>query len=153
MANIQSLTKSRRGKAYCSKCGQEIMPGDRYKKATPFRREPIIRCIYCGLQPYETSGSKYIRTVGDLVYTWKEKYHINESVIDNILSAIENIRDDLQFNLDEMPEQFQYDNILQDRIDNLDDCISELEAIDTQDCDKSDIITNIDAALSHIQMR
>ena len=154
MAEIHILKKSSRGIAICSKCGKEIIRGERYNKATPFRKESIIRCLLCGLKPYETSGSSYIRTAGDLVYKWKIKYKVNESIIDTILLEIDNIRGELDYNLNCIPEQFQDYSILQDRIDSLDDCISELEAIDISDYDDKDsLISDIDAALACIQLR
>ena len=138
MAKIYELTKSSRGKAICSKCGKEIIVGEKYNKATPFRRSPIIRCIKCGIKSYETSGSSYIRTVGNLKANWKQRYAIDEDIVDNIMSDIKDIKDEVENSLYNLPEQFQDGNILQDRLDELNDCIDELELIDTSFYDDID---------------
>ena len=138
MAKIQILTKSRRGKAICSKCGKEILPGEKYNKATPFRRKPIVRCIECGIKPYETSCSSYVKWAGSIVNNWEKMYPIDENVIDDLVSDIESIKDDIENNLYNLPEQFQYDSILQDRLNSLEDCLNILETIDISFYDNLD---------------
>ena len=138
MAKIQVLTKSRRGKAVCSKCGKEILPGEKYNKATPFRRESIIRCLNCGIKSYETSCSSYVKWAGSLVYNWERMYPIDETIVDDLMSEIESMKDDIEENLYNLPEQFQYDSILQERLDSLEECLSSLESIDTSFYDDID---------------
>lgn len=138
MAKINTLTKSIRGKAFCSKCGKEIVAGEKYLKATPYKRSPIIRCEECGIKPYETSGSMYVRMAGNLVYNWKRMYPLCDTVVDDIISDVESMKDDIESSLYNLPDQFQDGSILQDRLDSLDDCINELEYIDVSFYDDMD---------------
>ena len=55
--------------------------------------------------------------------------------VEELISNLENLRDTCQESLDNIPEQLQEGNsgqILQERIENLDGVISELENIDTE---------------------
>ena len=153
MAKIQVLTKSSRGKAICSKCGKEILSHEKYLKATPYRKEPIIRCLMCGLKDYETSGSKYLRSIGELKYDWKRKYLIHDTVIDDIITKLEIIKDDIEDNLYNLPEQFQSESVLQERLDAIEDCIDDLESIDLQENDKENITCEIEMALSNLLLK
>ena len=160
MSKINSLTKSVRGIAICSKCGKQIKPGEKYYKATPFRRNPIIRCYNCGLKPYETSTSIYKQSIGYLKDNWQKTYTIDSDIVNNIISYIEELKDDVENNLFRLPDQFQDRSILQDRFDELENCIDALENIDVYDYDeddeeeyenfKSDMISEINGALSYI---
>ena len=142
MAKIQVLTKSSRGKAICSKCGKEILSREKYLKATPFRRSPITRCLLCGLKPYETSCSPYKKQVGKLIYDWKKIYGIYDGVVDDIINEVENIKYDIESNLDNMPEQFQDYSVLQDRLGGLDDCLDILNGIDSSNEELENEIIN-----------
>lgn len=138
MARINTYKKSARGKAIkCSKCGKLIGVGETYLKATPFKRAPIIRCFNCGLKSYETSGSEYIRSVGALVEDWQDDIGVNESTPEELISAIEDIRDQCQESLDNMPEQLQESDsgtTLQERIEACDAAIEELQEVSWDDC-------------------
>lgn len=57
-----------------------------------------------------------------------------ETEIQEIVSELENLRDECQEKLDNMPEQLQScgsGEILQNRVDSLEEMISELESVDT----------------------
>ena len=146
MAKITTQTKSSRGKEiHCSKCGKVIDVGEKYLKATPYRRSPIIRCLSCGLKSYETSGSQYVQDVGEIVENWYEDYGVSEDSASDIVSALEEIKDYTQESLDNMPENLQEGDtgqMLQERIDNLDDVITNLESID-YDAIKEDLKNEI----------
>lgn len=138
MAKIERIKKSARGKDLkCSKCGKPINVGDEYLKATPYKRPPIIRCVACGLKSYETSGSEYIRECGALVEDWQNNFSADEAGRDEIVSVLEGLRDQCQESLDNMPEALQEGDtgqMLQDRIDNLESVIDELNEIDYDTC-------------------
>ena len=131
MANIE-YPKAR--KQYeCSKCKAIINVGDKYVKGTPFRMKPIIRCSKCGLRGWELSSSDYVQRVGRVCDCWKEDYGISEDTAQNIADELSNLRDDIECNFDNMPENFQYGEtgeMLQERMDNLDQVVSDLECID-----------------------
>lgn len=138
MARIERIKKSARGKDLkCSKCGKPINVGDEYLKATPYKRSPIIRCTSCGLKSYETSGSEYVKECGSLVEDWRDSFSANADGVSEIVSTLEDLRDQCQESLDNMPEALQSGDtgqMLQDRIDNLESVIEELNNIDEEDC-------------------
>ncbi len=117
----------------CSKCGEIIKVGDTYLKGTPFRRSPVIRCTKCGLRSWELSSSEYVQGVGRVCDCWEEDYGCDEDTAQSIADELSNILGDTQDSLDNMPEGLQEGNtgeLLQERIDNLDSAISDLECID-----------------------
>lgn len=131
MASIE--TPKARKEYVCSKCGTNIKVGEEYVKGTPFRMKPIIRCKACGLRPWELSSSNYIQTVGSICDFWQDNYGIGEDTAQSIADELSNLRDELQDNLDNMPEGLQEGDtgqLLQERIDNLDSAICDLESID-----------------------
>lgn len=104
---------------------------------TPYKRAPIIRCSSCGLKSYETSSSEYIREVGALVEDWEDNFDCDESGISEIIAVLEGLKDQCQESYDNIPEQLQEGStgeLLQNRIDNLGDVISELEGISYEEC-------------------
>ena len=137
MARIERINKARKEQK-CSKCGEVIAVGMPYLKATPYRQRPIIRCTKCGLKSYETSGSEYVKECGAIVEDWRENYDLNESTAGEIASALEELRDQQQDSLDNMPENLQQGDtgqMLQERIDSLECTIDELNNISWEDCE------------------
>lgn len=137
MARIERVSSSRK-EHKCSKCGNTIEVGQPYLKATPYRRPTIYRCIKCGLKSYETSGSEYVKEVGSIVEDWQESYGIRDGVAEEIASTLEDLRDQQQDSLDNMPEQLQDGDtgmMLQGRIDSLETAIDELENVSWEDCE------------------
>ena len=90
MARIHMIKKARK-QTQCCKCNKIIEVGMSYLKATPYHRRPIIRCTECGLESYETSGSDYIRNVGDIANHWEENFGLSEGVHDDIARIEESI--------------------------------------------------------------
>lgn len=133
MAKIQKIMKSRKEQR-CSKCREIIPAGSSYYKAEPYAGPVIVRCMRCGLRAYETSGSAYIQRVGELVEQWEETYGSPTSdTTADIIAEIESIQEECESNLENIPEQLQEGSagtLLQERIDELDSCHSDLENID-----------------------
>ena len=131
---MAKIEKPKARKEYkCSKCGETIKIGDTYLKGTPFRRSPIIRCTKCGLRSWELSSSDYVQGVGRVCDCWEEDYGCDEDTAQSIADELDTIKDNCQDSLDNMPEGLQEGDtgqLLQERIDQLDDVISELEDID-----------------------
>ena len=70
-----------------------------------------------------------------------------ESVVDDIVSQLEELRDECQEKHDNMPDQLQDSGsgeILQGRADEIDSMISELEGIDTEVCIDEDVKDGIE---------
>lgn len=117
----------------CSKCNTIIKKGDKYFRGDRFMASPIIRCQKCGIHSWECSSSEYTQTVGSVCDCWEETYGVNEDTVQSIIDELETLRDNCQDNLDNMPEGLQEGDtgqLLQERIDQLEDVISELESID-----------------------
>lgn len=135
MGKITRVQKSR--KEYtCGRCRTKIEVGQPYLRGDLNFSRPVIRCCKCGLQPWEVTTSDYQLSVGEVVYRWQENYDVSEEGRDSIISDLEEIRDDLQDRLDNMPEGLQQGDtgqLLQDRIDQLEAAISDLESIDFED--------------------
>ena len=131
----------------CSKCGETIKVGDIYLKGTPFRMKPIIRCKICGLRHWELSSSDYVQGVGRVCDCWEQEYGCDEDTAQSIADELSNILDTTQDNLDNMPEGLQEGDtgqLLQERIDNLDSAINELECIDYETL-KDNARANVDS--------
>ena len=85
--------------------------------------------------------SDYQLSVGEVVYRWQDNYDVSEDGRDGIISDLESIRDEQQERLDNMPEGLQQGDtgmLLQDRIDQLEAAISDLENIDFDDEDEDE---------------
>lgn len=140
MGKVSVIKKSR--KEYkCSKCGEVIPVGSTYYKGQINFGPTIVRCSDCKLESWEVTTSDYQLAVGEIVYRWEKNYGYAEDAIDNIVSDLQDIADDLQGRLDNMPEGLQEGDVgqlLQERIDALESAISELESIDV-DSVKEDI--------------
>lgn len=140
MGKVSVIKKSR--KEYkCSKCGKVIPTGSTYYKGEINFGPTIVRCSNCKLESWEVTTSDYQLAAGEIVYRWKENYGEAEAAIDNIVSDLQDLADDLEGRLDNMPEGLQEGDIgqlLQERIDTLESVISDLECIDI-DSMKDDI--------------
>lgn len=132
MAKVIKINKSRKEQV-CSKCKSIIEIGSPYLKASPYKRKPVIRCTSCGLRSYEVSGSEYIRRINEIQNEWSNLHNICESLADDIISDLEELRDTQQDSLDNMPDQLQeayVGEMLQERIEYLDYAINNLEEFD-----------------------
>lgn len=128
MGKIQVISKSRK-ETKCGKCRTVIPVGSKYYKGVLNFQRPIIRCAKCGLKSYEVTTSDYIRNVGAIVEDWVEDYEIQDGVWDDIADALEEIKDECEERLDNMPYQLQEadsGSILQERIDTLESAIDGL---------------------------
>lgn len=169
MGQITRVKKSR--KAYrCSRCGKDIPVGSEYLRGDLNFSKPIIRCTKCGLQSWEVTTSDFQLRAGEVVYRWEENYSTDAvdlaETVECLKSDLEEIRDDLQDRLDNMPESFRDSdsgNTLQERIDGLDGAINDLESIDAEfDGDDGDedhkeefedrVKSEIESALGNIEV-
>ncbi len=135
MARVNRVEKSRKEQK-CSKCGITIPVGGAYVWAKPRYGSKIVRCTTCGIKSWETSGSDYVRTIGSLQDEWRDSFGIDETVAESIQETLEELKDNCQESLDNMPEALQYGptgEMLQERIDNLDSVISELNCFDPEE--------------------
>lgn len=135
MGKVTYIKKSRK-EHKCRKCGKVIPVGMPYYKGVINFHPDIIRCIGCKLESWEVTTSDYVLQVGEIVHKWRENYDICEETPEDIAGALQEILDECQDRLDNMPESLQYSptgELLQERIDNLESVIGDLEAIDIED--------------------
>ena len=111
----------------CDICGEPLIVGEQYKSVWNFYNswDMHLGCYNkCPRSKWETS--EYRGAVLDII----DNFDIDN--LDSVISDIENLKDETQDKLDNMPEQLQYSNsgeILQERIDNMDSIISDLETL------------------------
>lgn len=130
----------------CNKCGSIIEKGQQYYRGEINFGPTIIRCRKCGLQHWEVTTSDFKLRIGEIANTWNETYSLDDEGIESLISDLEDIRDDQQDRLDNMPEQLQESSsgeLLQERIDMLESVIDELSNIDL-DSIKDDAVDNCD---------
>lgn len=143
MGKVTKINSSRK-EFKCNKCRQIIPKGSTYFRGEINFGPTIIRCASCGLKGYEVTTSDYVMRAGEIVEDWSESYDASEEGIQDIIDAVNELRDELQDRLDNMPYQLQDADtgmMLQDRISCLEDAVSELENIDV-DSLKSDVISD-----------
>lgn len=112
---------------YCDVCGKPLVVGEHYKSVWNYYNSWDVHIECYNKSPrsrWETS--EYRGQVYDII----DNFTIDD--IESTISDIENLRDETQDKLDNMPEQLQSSNsgeILQERIDTLDSVISDLETL------------------------
>ena len=135
MGKVSIIKKSRK-EFKCNKCGKVIPAGSKYYKGEINFGPTIVRCEECKLESWEVTTSDYQLSVGEIVYRWRDNYNLEEGVNEDIASALEEIRDDLQDRLDNMPEGLQEGDVgqlIQERIDALESAIDDLNSFDLDD--------------------
>ena len=148
MGKVTYIKKARK-EHKCRKCGVVIPVGAPYYKGEINFHPDIVRCIGCKLERWEVTTSEYALSVGEIVFKWKENYDIGEETPTDIAESLQEILDECQEKLDNMPESLQCSptgEILQERIDNLESVIGDLEAIDIEDL-KSQSVESVMAEL------
>ena len=132
MATITKVKKSRK-EFKCSKCGKIIPVGSSYIRGSMNFSHDVIRCTDCGLKQYELTTSDYISRVGEIVEDWRDVYGVDP---EGIAEALREIQSDCEERLENMPEGLQEGDtgqLIQDRIDCLDEAANELDYIDIND--------------------
>lgn len=135
MGKIEVVRKSRKENK-CSRCGVVIPVGSLYYKGVLNFQRPIIRCEKCGLRSYEVTTSEYIRNVGAIVEDWYKDYEICDGTWEDIADSLDEIKEECEERLYNMPEQLQESDagqILQERIDSLDSAIDGLREGNMED--------------------
>lgn len=124
----------------CSKCGKVINPGDHYYKIEEMYRATRYRCEHCKPERSELTGSEYYSWLWDLQDHLEERYDLrSEECKDELYSELENVRDELQDKWDNIPESLQYSpnaEMIQERIDSLDDAMNELDNLEYPEKDE-----------------
>lgn len=99
------------------------------------------------MKHWEVTSSPYLLSVCPIIYEYEDTYSIDEDGVTQIIDDLQNIVDELQDKLDSMPDQLQDSDtgtLLQERIDGLEEAISELESIDIDDLKQDALDSEID---------
>lgn len=131
MARIEQ--QKARKEYICSKCGNPINKGEMYSLLKMMYQKPKRACYKCGFSRSETTTSDYYATLWDI----EDNLQIDsQEDIEELVNNLESLKEELEERLQNMPEQLQYTpngKLLQERIDEIDCTISELENIEFPD--------------------
>lgn len=134
MGKVQYVKKARK-EHKCSKCGNIIKVGEPYKKGVINFHPDIIRCVNCGLKSWEVTTSDYCKEVGCICEEWSENYGCDETTSGQIVETLNDLLSQCQESLENMPENLKESSstgeLLQTRIEQLEEAVNELEQIDT----------------------
>ena len=137
MARINTVNKSRKENR-CGGCGKIIPVGSKYFYVDFYSGRHAVRCASCGFKPYETTENPYLQTLYQIQYEYGNKLSeltptsLDEpnSLRDDLVSELESLRDEVQERFDNIPEQLQdgeAGSLLQERIESLEEAISDIE--------------------------
>lgn len=136
---MAKLTRQKARKEYeCCKCKNTISKGEIYQKITEMYSKPKIVCNNCVVSRCELTSSEYLAWLFDL----QDSFIISSpDEVYELIDCLEEQKSELEDKLSNIPEQFQDGepaSILQERIDNLEATISELEQFDFEDIEEDD---------------
>ena len=143
MARINVVNKSRKENK-CGGCGKIIPVGSKYFYVDFYSGRHAVRCASCGFKRWETTENSYLQTLYQIQDDYQEKLDnmdadtADTSIKDDIVSDLENLRDECQERFDNIPEQLQdgdAGSLLQERIDSLDEAISDIDNVDFEEFD------------------
>lgn len=137
MPRVTKVEKCRKAQGQCTKCGDKIKVGDPYVW-WKFQFGPrLVRCAKaeCYPKPSDLTRSEFLGQLYDLQARDIDGESVEdlESIKDELVSDLDSMRSDCEDKRSNMPEQLQDSdtgNLLQERIDALENAVSELEAID-----------------------
>lgn len=133
----------------CGRCGKIIARGEVYY-SLKFNYSPIRRrCLQCGFKSWEYTSSPYLLALGRLYSTIDRNTTVDEDIILSIKDELDEIRNEIDNGIDNLPISLIYSQIgmkLEDRKNNLEYAIEEIENLDAENCEKkelADIIYNL----------
>ena len=136
---MPKVTKQKtRTERICPKCHGTINSGEQYIKWTFFRGRPNIRCTKPGCAPKQSELTQNVYY--KLVHLIKETITINIQnfedatvIIDDLVTMIEEVRDEQEDKYENMPEGFKYSERgeeLERQVDVLNDACDALTSIE-----------------------
>lgn len=143
MARVNTVQKSRKEKI-CGRCGKTIPVGSKYFYIDFYSGRTAVRCTSCEFKQSETTENPYYQQLWSIQEDYSERIDNADElsiadVKEELVSDLENLRDEVQERYDNIPEQLQYGEagqLLQDRIDSLDSAISDIESVEVSDIDE-----------------
>lgn len=145
MPRVHHVKKARKTQGSCS-CGTEIKPGDPYKWISFMRGPRRVKCANCSFRASELTQGKigelygYQEDAYDHLQVWKPEKTEAETALDDAKLVIETLhdnveqfRDECEESLSNMPEGLQEGDtgqLLQERIDECENWLSEMDNFD-----------------------
>lgn len=137
---MATLTKQKARKEYlCSKCGTAILVGEEYYRFSKTRfQKPKIRCYRCKPTRVEMTNSDFMASI----YAYEDEFLANisldaydsmEDLIEEAKMYIEELRDEQEEKLDNLPENLReapVGQLIQERYDALEEMLSNIDSID-----------------------
>lgn len=122
-----------------SSCESLIKVGEEYYRFSQSRFHPLrILCLACKPTRSQMTGSDFLATLYDIEDSMAalsvEAMDDAQGVVDEIVGQLEELRDETEGRRDNMPESLQdapTGEMLQGRVDSVDEMIGELEDIET----------------------
>lgn len=144
MPRVYEVKKTRKDQGNCGKCGCAIKKGDPYRYwefrvsvGKSWASSRRVRCMKpeCSPKPKDLTNSPFYSTLYQIQETTFAAEEIDdlESQRDEVVGELENLKDEVQGSLDNMPEGLQQGDtgqMMQERIDALEEAISNLEGVD-----------------------
>lgn len=127
----------------CEKCHKVIAKGEQYFRIEGMYMKPRFRCKDCKPERSELTTSDYLSWLWDLQDHLAEQYDFSDpDVAEQIAGDLNDKADELQSQLDNMPEQFQETSdsamTLQSRIESLQSAASDVECCEYPDEEDDD---------------
>ena len=140
MARNYTVEKARKAQGNCRKCGKAIKGGDKYHWAKPRYGGKIVHCDACGgITASEKTGSAFLQSLFALQESMGQMFGDVDGVesdIESIKEELEDMKSTCEESLENMPynlrETSSSGEMLQERIDNLDSAISDLDSVETE---------------------
>lgn len=136
---MSTLKRQKARKDYvCSKCGKTIKKGEEYYKFSLTRFQKL-RPLHLQCKPTRSqmTGSEFLSNLyaieDEMAALSVEDMEEAQGCIDNIVEQLNSLRDETEEKLYNMPDQLQEaptGELLQGRVDSVEEMISELESIE-----------------------
>ena len=136
MPQVHHVSKCRRSPGACSLCSKEIATGEPYYWWQFAFAPKSIRCDNHPPKPKDLTRSAFWGTllgIQEEDFSGAEDTDAVESLRDDVVSQLEDLKSEIEGNLSNMPDSLQQGStgeLLQERIDALDEAISNLQGVD-----------------------
>jgi hypothetical protein len=136
MPRVTKVQKARRSPGNCSSCGVKIEIGQPYFWWQFAFAPKSIRCALHPPAPKDLTRSAFHSTllgIQEEDFTGPSDSSELESLRDDVVSQLEDLKSEIEGNLSNMPDSLQQGStgeLLQERIDALDEVISNLQGVD-----------------------
>lgn len=138
---MSTLKRQKARKDYvCSKCEKPIKKGEEYYRFSLTRFQKLRPlCLSCKPTRSQMTGSEFLATLyeieDEMAGLSVEDMGDAQTIVDGLIGQLEELRDETEDKLGNIPEQLQeapVGEMLQGRVDSVEEMIGELEDIETE---------------------